>query len=79
VYKVAELAAADISAALSFGRTYKALQTGQCPQLDALKRCDRIFLNRAMDKVYFPHLFFRSKHNLLLHVCWAGLTFLELA
>jgi len=49
-YKIAELAAADISAALSFGRTYKALQTGQCPQLDALKRCDRIFLNRAMDK-----------------------------
>jgi len=49
-YQIAELAAADISAALSFGRTYKALQTGQCPQLDALKRCDRIFLNRAMDK-----------------------------
>ena len=49
-YKISELCAADISAALSFGRTYKALQTGQCPQLDALKRCDRIFLNRAMDK-----------------------------
>ena len=49
-YHIAELAAADISAALSFGRTYRALQTGQCPQLDALKRCDRIFLNRAMDK-----------------------------
>lgn len=49
-YSVAELAAADISAALSFGRTYRALQTGQCPQLDALKRCDKIFLNRAMDK-----------------------------
>jgi cytochrome P450 len=49
-YYISELAAADISAALSFGRTYKALQTGQCPQLDALKRCDRIFLNRAMNK-----------------------------
>ena len=49
-YHVAELAAADISAALSFGRTYRALQTGICPQLEALKRCDRIFLNRAMDK-----------------------------
>ena len=49
-YRIAELAAADISAALSFGRTYRALQTGICPQLEALKRCDRIFLNRAMDK-----------------------------
>lgn len=49
-YAISELAAADISAALSFGRTYRALQTGQCPQLDALKRCDKIFLNRAMDR-----------------------------
>ena len=49
-YHISELAAADISAALSFGRTYKALQTGRCPQLEALKRCDRIFLNRAMNK-----------------------------
>ncbi len=49
-YAIAELAAADISSALSMGRTYKALQTGQCPQLDALKICDKIFLNRAMNK-----------------------------
>jgi len=49
-YSIAELAAADISAALSFGRTYRALQTGMCPQLEALKKCDKIFLNRAMDK-----------------------------
>jgi len=49
-YHIAELAAADISAALSFGRTYRALQTGLRPQLDALKRCDKIFLNRAIGK-----------------------------
>mmetsp|Transcript_41078 Transcript_41078/g.66129 ORF Transcript_41078/g.66129 Transcript_41078/m.66129 type:complete len:583 (+) Transcript_41078:501-2249(+) len=49
-YHIAELAAADVSAALSIGRTYKALQLGYCPQLDALKACDKIFLNRAMNK-----------------------------
>eukprot|EP01065_Artemidia_motanka_P037847 TRINITY_DN46753_c0_g1_i1.p1 TRINITY_DN46753_c0_g1~~TRINITY_DN46753_c0_g1_i1.p1 ORF type:complete len:639 (+),score=207.03 TRINITY_DN46753_c0_g1_i1:55-1917(+) len=50
VYEGAELCASDLSAAISMGRTYKASQTGQCPQLDALKTCDRIFLNRAMNK-----------------------------
>jgi len=49
-YRIAELAAADLSASLSMGRTYKALEKGYCPQLDALKKCDRIFLNRAMNK-----------------------------
>jgi len=49
-YHIAELAAADVSASISMGRTYKALEMGYCPQLDALKRCDKIFLNRAMNK-----------------------------
>mmetsp|Transcript_8359 Transcript_8359/g.10886 ORF Transcript_8359/g.10886 Transcript_8359/m.10886 type:complete len:631 (+) Transcript_8359:120-2012(+) len=49
-YYSAELAAADISAVISMGRTYNALQLGYCPQLEALKICDKIFLNRAMNK-----------------------------
>eukprot|EP00756_Hemistasia_phaeocysticola_P012084 Hpha_TRINITY_DN15171_c0_g1::TRINITY_DN15171_c0_g1_i1::g.130169::m.130169 len=50
VYYSAELCAADVSAAISMGRTYNATVTGECPQLDALKTCDRIFLSRAMNK-----------------------------
>ena len=49
-YYSAELAAADISAVISMGRTYKALQLGHCPQLEALKTCDKIFLRRASNK-----------------------------
>ena len=49
-YALAELASADVSSAISMGKSYKALETGKCAQLDALKACDRIFLNRAMNK-----------------------------
>lgn len=49
-YAVASLAAVDLSALLSFGRTYRALALGYCPQLEALQKCDDIFLARAMNK-----------------------------
>ena len=34
----------------SFGKDYSAVKLGKCAELDALKRADRIFLSRAMDK-----------------------------
>lgn len=49
-YYLSELCAADVSASISMGRSYGAIKTGKCIQLDALKTCDRIFLNRAMNK-----------------------------
>ena len=49
-YGISELASADISGLISMGRSYNALKTGTCPQLEALKVADRIFLGRAMNK-----------------------------
>lgn len=48
----AELASVDINATISFGRSYGALASGKCAELDALKTCDRIFLARGMNKNY---------------------------
>ena len=50
VFFWSELAAADLSAIVSFGRSYGASKSGECTQLDALKEADFIFLSRAMNK-----------------------------
>jgi hypothetical protein len=46
----AELAAADLSATISFGKSYNAVLHGKCSPLEAFKNIDVIFLGRASNR-----------------------------
>jgi hypothetical protein len=46
----AELAAADLSAMISFGKSYNAVRNGKCSPLEAFKIIDVIFLGRASNR-----------------------------
>ena len=67
----------------SFGKDYSAVKLGKCAELDALKRADRIFLSRAMDKQCVRQLLpdlttqYRVRAVFVALVDWAELTPLQ--